>query len=305
VPWNLVTNILGPPGERGSPGWSETVQQFTIPQPGLTVSVELEDADWCIPGQMVWVENSGTAGSAGALQITAKNGNIITLLNPVVPAPPAPVVPPRADSTFDGLMQRVSGNIGDYISGENMSRPLPNIISTMTTGSGLSAMVAALTTGASLDALIAALAELLVPTGVVLDFAGNIAPVGFAMCDGSFHSTTGPLAKLFSVIGYTHGGFGGTFQLPDPRGRTGVGAGQGTGLTNRTIGDIGGTETHVLTVAQLASHTHQYLAANAAGGGATFVAGANFNWGSTQATGNDEAHPNMQPFIVWNKIIKT
>src|SRR5207302_10745680 len=47
-----------------------------------------------------------------------------------------------------------------------------------------------------------------------------------------------------------------TFALPDFRGRVPVGAGQGTSLTNRVLGASGGEEAHVLTAAELASHTH-------------------------------------------------
>ncbi|RVT91402.1 hypothetical protein EOD42_22365 [Rhodovarius crocodyli] len=44
--------------------------------------------------------------------------------------------------------------------------------------------------------------------------------------------------------------------LPDMRGRAVVGAGQGTGLTARALGSTFGTETHVLTYAQMPQHDH-------------------------------------------------
>jgi microcystin-dependent protein len=45
--------------------------------------------------------------------------------------------------------------------------------------------------------------------------------------------------------------------VPDCRGRTSIGTGQGTGLTNRNLGDIvSNEETHALTVAEEAVHTH-------------------------------------------------
>ena len=55
-----------------------------------------------------------------------------------------------------------------------------------------------------------------VPTGVKLSYAGafdNI-PSGYLLCDGSGKSTT-KYAGLFAVIGYTYGGAGDTFNLPD------------------------------------------------------------------------------------------
>jgi microcystin-dependent protein len=78
--------------------------------------------------------------------------------------------------------------------------------------------------------------------GEIKMFAGNFAPVGWAFCDGQLL----PIAQntaLFSVLGTTYGGNGTTnFMLPDLRGRVSIHAGQGTGLTNRSLGSSGGSE---------------------------------------------------------------
>jgi microcystin-dependent protein len=95
-----------------------------------------------------------------------------------------------------------------------------------------------------------------VPIGTVLDFAGATAPPGFVLCDGSSYATTGSMAHLFGVIGYTYGGAGAYFNVPDCRGRGTIGAGQGTGLSNRVLGSVGGEENHVLVTGELASHSH-------------------------------------------------
>ena len=83
------------------------------------------------------------------------------------------------------------------------------------------------------------------------------AGAGWVLCEGQAISRT-TYAILFSVIGETFGlGDGSTtFNVPDPRGRVAVGAGQGTGLTNRIVGQVFGTETVTLTEAQLPSHLH-------------------------------------------------
>jgi microcystin-dependent protein len=94
-----------------------------------------------------------------------------------------------------------------------------------------------------------------VAPGIVLDFAGATPPTGWLMCDGQLYSTT-TYSLLFSVIGYTYGGSGGVFAVPDARGRTTIGAGQGSGLTNRGLAGIGGEETHVLSTSELAQHNH-------------------------------------------------
>lgn len=57
----------------------------------------------------------------------------------------------------------------------------------------------------------------LTPTGTVASFAGSVVPTGWLLTDGSGVSTT-TYAKLFAVIGYTYGGSGATFNLPNTQG---------------------------------------------------------------------------------------
>jgi len=92
--------------------------------------------------------------------------------------------------------------------------------------------------------------------GEIAWFAGGFAPRGWAFCDGQLL----PIAQyqsLFSILGTTYGGDGRTtFGLPDMRGRSPISAGSGPGLTSRSLGYGGGSETTTLTVGQLAAHTH-------------------------------------------------
>ena len=62
---------------------------------------------------------------------------------------------------------------------------------------------------------------------------------------------------LFSIIGTSFGSASGTtFNLPDCRGRVLGSIGQGSGLTNRSIGATVGEETHLMTTTEMPSHTH-------------------------------------------------
>lgn len=97
--------------------------------------------------------------------------------------------------------------------------------------------------------------EALVPTGTMLDFAGEVAPAGYLLRDGKSYPTA-EYNRLFKVIGYKYGGSGANFNVPDTRGRVVVGAGSGPGLTVRTIAAKEGAETIALTIGQLASHSH-------------------------------------------------
>lgn len=90
----------------------------------------------------------------------------------------------------------------------------------------------------------------------IMLFGGNFAPRGWAFCSGQLL----PIAQntaLFSLLGTTFGGNGQTtFALPDLRGRVPVHPGQGPGLSNVLLGEVGGSETRVLGVGQLPSHSH-------------------------------------------------
>src|SRR5215472_3870294 len=87
-------------------------------------------------------------------------------------------------------------------------------------------------------------------------FPFNFAPKGWALCAGQLLPINQNQA-LFSLLGTTFGGDGRTnFALPDLRGRLANGFGQGTGLSNYTLGQRGGEETHTLTVTETPAHNH-------------------------------------------------
>lgn len=90
----------------------------------------------------------------------------------------------------------------------------------------------------------------------IIMFGGNFAPRGWAFCDGQLL----PIAQnsaLFSLLGTIYGGDGRTtFALPDLRGRTAIHPGTGPGLSNRRLGEHGGSETNTMTIGQMPSHNH-------------------------------------------------
>lgn len=96
---------------------------------------------------------------------------------------------------------------------------------------------------------------ILPPSGTVQAFLGNVAPTGWQFCDGSAISRT-TYSALYAVIGVQYGAGDGstTFNVPDYRGRTLIGAGTGPGLTGRTLAAEGGEETHQLTIGEVPTH---------------------------------------------------
>jgi hypothetical protein len=69
-----------------------------------------------------------------------------------------------------------------------------------------------------------------VPSGSVFYSAASTAPSGYVVADGSSYSINGATANLFAVLGYTYGGSGGTFRVPDLRGQFVRGDDLGRGL---------------------------------------------------------------------------
>ena len=84
----------------------------------------------------------------------------------------------------------------------------------------------------------------------------NFAPRGWALCQGQLLPINANTA-LFSLLGTTFGGDGRTtFGLPDLRGRSMKGVGNGPGLSSVQWGEKGGRESVTLSVAELPSHNH-------------------------------------------------
>ncbi len=143
--------------------------------------------------------------------------------------------------------------------------------------------------------------------GEVIAFAGPTLPdARWLTCDGS-SLLRADYPDLFTVIGTTYGAADGThFNIPDLQGRTTLGAGSGSGLTPRVLGDIGGEEDHVLSVGELASHSHTTGNSALLGTSAPppFDAlGPNPFPAVTGNTGDDDPHNNMQPFLTINYFI--
>ena len=103
--------------------------------------------------------------------------------------------------------------------------------------------------------------------GTILAFGFQFSPAGWSYCNGEIMSI-GQHQALYSLLGIKYGGDGRTtFGLPDFRGRTAVGQGQGPELTNRVLGAKFGEEMQTLTEAQLPAHTHEHTYNTSGSGG--------------------------------------
>lgn len=94
--------------------------------------------------------------------------------------------------------------------------------------------------------------------GEIRLFTGSSAPTGWVFCDGRSLDIS-QYDNLFQLIGTTYGGDGlNNFKVPDLQSRAPIGAGQGGGLPNYSLGQTGGTEKNTLTVNNLPAHRHTY-----------------------------------------------
>jgi microcystin-dependent protein len=156
--------------------------------------------------------------------------------------------------------------------------------------------------------------------GQVIPVPYNFAPNGWALCNGQLLSIS-QYSALFSLLGTNFGGDGkSTFGLPNLQGRTAIGAGQGTGLSNYNLGQTGGADSVTLSLPQLAAHSHGALAFGR-GGDTNSPSGADWArpatdtpYGSstppgamsaaaTSTAGGGQPHENRQPYLVLNYII--
>jgi microcystin-dependent protein len=156
--------------------------------------------------------------------------------------------------------------------------------------------------------------------GCISIFGFNFPPRGWAQCSGQ----TLPINQnqsLFSLLGTTYGGDGRTtFALPDMRGRAPMHAGNGAGLSSRTLGQQLGTETVTLSAAQIPPHSHSAIASTADSTASTpqgnlaaptvaafnvYGDAANLTPGAAGQVGptGGQGHQNMQPYTTLNFCI--
>ena len=182
----------------------------------------------------------------------------------------------------------------------------------------------------------------LIPSGVILPFAGDVAPTDYLLCYGQTLNRS-QYADLYAAIGETYGAGDGstTFVLPDLRGRViagqdDMGGNSANRLTNQTggldgdaLGATGGAETHTLSTAQIPNHSHFMVNnRNVANRSDSDPSTTNYldrgaqqnpegdekyllrfhstvaDRGLTSSTGGDGAHNNVQPTMILNYIIK-
>jgi microcystin-dependent protein len=160
-------------------------------------------------------------------------------------------------------------------------------------------------------------------------FPFNFPPTGWAFCNGQLLPLSQNTA-LFALLGTMYGGDGkSTFALPDLQGSSPMHPNSGqNGLSPRSIGEIGGSQTVTLLQSEIPAHTHQPQAttgnANTDAPGAAVLGRGNFAYQGTTGqiplysndapntamslqtmslAGSSLPHNNMQPYLTLNFCI--
>ena len=136
------------------------------------------------------------------------------------------------------------------------------------------------------------------PCGSIVNYAGDTAPTGWIICDGSELSKT-TYSDLFYIIGNKYGSASDdNFKLPDLGERIPAGFKSGT----NSLGAIGGNNSVTLTTNQMPSHNHT---------GTSDSNGAHTHTGTTDSDGshahtiNDPAHKHSYDDAYYAEDINT
>lgn len=151
--------------------------------------------------------------------------------------------------------------------------------------------------------------------GEIRLFAGTFNPVGWEFCDGQLMPISENEA-LFQLIGTTYGGDGqSTFALPNLQSRVPIHQGNGF-----NVADTGGVEEVTLSVQQIPSHTHAFLASTNAANQTSptnnllaesgtvdiyieDIPVAQMAPNEVSPVGGSQPHTNLQPYLAINYII--
>jgi microcystin-dependent protein len=153
-------------------------------------------------------------------------------------------------------------------------------------------------------------------------FGFNFAPTGWAQCNGQLMPISQNTA-LFSLLGTYYGGDGkSTFALPNLQGNVALNQGQGSGLSERFLGEMSGSPSVTLLQSEMPIHNHNVMARVSPGlltapapdrslgrmqGGNAFLAAnsplVQMNFQELGISGSDFPHNNMMAYLTVNYCI--
>jgi microcystin-dependent protein len=259
--------------------------------------------------------------TSGANAISISNAQAVTLANPLPAGSGGTGLSSLGTGVATFLGTPSSANLAAAVTDETGTGALVFAASPTLSGTPLAptAAVGTNTTQIATTAFVQAAGLV----GEIKMWGTASAPSGYLLCDGSSVSTT-TYAALFAVIGYTFGGSGASFTLPDYRGRMPIGVSGSYALasTGGSANAVVVSHTHTATsVVTDPGHTHTFSIGPRLGGsynypsnsdsiGGTGVGTNSNTTGITVATTNSTegvsgTGANLPPYLAINFIIKT
>lgn len=146
--------------------------------------------------------------------------------------------------------------------------------------------------------------------GLIYPTMAENTPENSLACDGSTHNRI-DYPDLYALLDPAFIIDADTFVTPDMRSRVALGAGQASGLSDYAVGELGGFETHTLSIGEMPSHTHTDVphthaegiavpSAAQVGLGIASVVSVGITGPSSvtiNPSGGDGSHNNIQPYI--------
>jgi len=259
--------------------------------------------------------------TSGANAISISSSQVVTLANALLPASGGTGITSLGTGVATFLGTPSSANLAAAVTDETGTGALVFAASPTLSGTPL-APTAAVGTNTTQIAT-TAFVQTAGLVGEIKMWGTVSAPTGYLLCDGSSVSTT-TYAALFAVIGYTFGGSGASFTLPDYRGRMPIGV-SGSYALAATGGSANATlvsHTHTATVTD-PGHDHDAITqtSGSSSSGAQFTNSfsGSVNTTSTQmiqtattgitvansTEGSSATNANLPPYLAINFIIKT
>jgi len=255
--------------------------------------------------------------TSGTTAIAISNAQVVSLTNPLLPASGGTGLSALGTGVATFLGTPSSANLAAAVTDETGTGALVFAASPTLSGTPLAptAAVGTNTTQIATTAFVQSAGLV----GEIKMWSTASAPTGYLLCDGSSVSTT-IYAALFAVIGYTFGGSGASFTLPDYRGRMPIGV-SGSYLLASTGGSADAvvvSHTHTATSTD-SGHVHNTgfgLASDVVSGGpitiqVTKAGAANTGTGTANitttvnSTGSSGTGANLPPYLAISFIIKT
>lgn len=256
--------------------------------------------------------------TSGANAISISNAQVVTLANALLPASGGTGITSLGTGVATFLGTPSSANLAAAVTDETGTGSLVFAASPTLSGTPLAptAAVGTNTTQIATTAFVQAAGLV----GEIKMWGTASAPTGYLLCDGSSVSTT-TYAALFAVIGYTFGGSGASFTLPDYRGRMPIGVSGSYALasTGGSANAVVVSHTHTATVTD-PGHSHtintNLAKTDLVGGGGNLIytrqpgtdTTATATTGITVANsteGVSGTNANLPPYLAINFIIKT